>query len=93
MADINIVQEHALAPDEARAAADKMAQKLAAQFDLECVWDGDVLRFGRGAINGSLTLRPQQAEIHIALGFPYSALASAIEGKVAESMRKVFGGP
>ena len=92
MADINIVQEHTLAPDEARAAADKVAQKLAAQFDLECVWDGDVLRFERGGVNGSLALLPQQAEMRLALGFPYSVMASAIEAKVAESMRKVFGG-
>jgi len=90
MADINIVQEHHLAPEQARAAAQQVADKLAEQFELDCRWDGDVLRFERSGVNGSLTLEPNQAKLQIALGFLFGAFASQIEAKVAAKMRQVF---
>jgi putative polyhydroxyalkanoate system protein len=90
MADINIVQEHHLAPEQAREAAQQVADKLAEQFELACRWDGDVLRFERSGVNGSLTLQPHQAHLQIALGFLFSAFSSQIEAKVSEKMRKVF---
>jgi putative polyhydroxyalkanoate system protein len=90
MADINLVQEHNLAPQQAREAAQQVADKLAEQFELACRWDGDVLRFERSGVNGSLTLSPNQARLQIALGFLFSAFSAQIEAKVAEKMRKVF---
>ena len=92
MADINIVQEHHLAPEQARAAAQLVADKLAEQFELTCRWEGDVLRFERSGVNGALTLLPNQAQLTIDLGFPISMMASQIEAKVAEKMRTVFVG-
>lgn len=91
MADISIVQEHALNPDRARAAAQTVADKMAADYGLALTWDGDVLRFERGGVNGALTLEAQRAVMQIELGFPMGMMASAIESKVAEKMRKVFG--
>jgi putative polyhydroxyalkanoate system protein len=90
MADINIVQEHHLAPEQARAAAQQVADKLAEQFELTCRWDGDVLRFERSGVNGALTLHPTQAQLQMALGFPISMMADMVKAKVAEKMRKVF---
>ena len=56
MADINIVQQHKLTAEKARAAAQQVADKLAQEYDLACAWDGDVLRFERSGVDGSLTL-------------------------------------
>lgn len=91
MADINIVHEHQLGKDAARAAAQKVADKLAQEYGLGCRWDGDVLRFERSGVEGALTLGDQRAAVCIKLGFFASAFAAAIEAKVGESMRKVFG--
>jgi len=90
MADINIVQDHRLAPEQARAAAQQVADKLAEQFELACRWEGDVLRFERSGVNGALTLHPHQAQLQIALGFPISLMAGQVEAKVSEKMRKLF---
>lgn len=90
MADISIVQEHRLSPETARAAARKVADRLAGEYGLECRWDGDVLHFGRSGVQGTLTLEAQRAAMRIELGFLLVAFAPAIEAKVAESMRKVF---
>ena len=90
MADISIVQEHRLTPKKAREAAQKVADKLAEDYDLEYEWEGDVLHFERSGVQGSLTLDKKQAEIFIKLGFLMSAFAPVIETKVAENMKKVF---
>ena len=90
MADINIVQQHKLTAEKAREAAQQVADKLAQEYDLACAWDGDVLRFERNGVDGSLTLEKEQAQLQIKLGFMLSAFASTIEGKIAEKMRKVF---
>ena len=70
-----------------------VADKLAQEYDLACAWDGDVLRFERSGVDGSLTLEKEQAQLQIKLGFMLSAFASTIEGKIAEKMRKVFTEP
>ena len=90
MADINIVQEHHLTPKKAREAAQKVADKLAEDYDLEFEWEGDVLHFERSGVQGSLTLEKKQVEMFIRLGFLMSAFAPTIEAKVAENMKKVF---
>jgi putative polyhydroxyalkanoate system protein len=90
MTAISIVQPHALTPEYARSAAQKVADRMAGEYGLACRWDGDVLRFERSGVSGALTLQPQEAHMAITLGFPMSAFAGAIQAKVAENMKKVF---
>jgi putative polyhydroxyalkanoate system protein len=90
VADIIITQQHTLSQPQARAAAQKVADKLASDYGLDCSWDGDVLRFERSGVEGMLTLAQSQADLRIKLGFMMSAFAPAIEQKVAESMRRTF---
>jgi putative polyhydroxyalkanoate system protein len=90
MADISITQQHKLGQEAARNAAQKVADKLAGEYGLNCKWEGNVLRFERSGVEGSLALGEQQALLRIKLGFLMSAFAPTIESKVAESMRKTF---
>lgn len=87
---INITQPHNLAPAVARAAAEQVADKLAREMGLSCRWQGDVLRFWKSGVEGTLTLLENRAQMQIKLGFLYGAFAPAIQSKVAEKMRKVF---
>ncbi|MFB9244822.1 polyhydroxyalkanoic acid system family protein [Massilia antarctica] len=91
MADISIVQEHRLTPNKAREAAQKVADKISAEYGLECAWQGDVLHFERSGVHGSLAVEARQVEMNIRLGFLMSAFAPAIEAKVTEKMKAVFG--
>jgi putative polyhydroxyalkanoate system protein len=91
MAQISIVQEHGLNPEMARQAAQKVADRMASDYGMGCNWDGDVLRFERSGVQGALTLEAQRAVMRIELGFLMGSFAPAIEAKVAENMRKVFG--
>jgi putative polyhydroxyalkanoate system protein len=88
MADISITQQHQLSQVAARAAAQKVADKLAGEYGLQCRWDGDVLRFERSGVEGTLALGESQAALRIRLGMLMGAFRSTIEAKVAESMRK-----
>jgi putative polyhydroxyalkanoate system protein len=90
MADISITQPHHLSPDAARAAAQKVADKLSADYGLTCKWIGEVLHFERAGVDGTLTLGAREALLQIKLGFMMSALAPTIEQKVADNLRKVF---
>jgi len=90
MSEISIVQEHNLSPEQARAAAQQVAQRIADEYDLSCKWDGDVLRFERSGVEGALRLDGQRAALRIRLGLFMGVFAPAIEAKVAEKMRKVF---
>ena len=92
MADINIVQAHGLSPEKAREAAQKVADKMTRDYQLDCQWDDNVLRFERNGVHGALTLGAQQADMAIRLGMFMSVFSSTIEAKVAENMRKVFAG-
>jgi len=90
MSEISIVQEHNLSPEQARAAAQQVAQRISAEYGLECKWEGDVLRFERSGVEGVLSLEDQRAAMRIRLGFFMGAFAPAIEAKVTEKMRKEF---
>ncbi|MCA1857528.1 polyhydroxyalkanoic acid system family protein [Massilia oculi] len=90
MSEIRIVQEHSLNPEQARAAAQQVAQRIAAEYGLDCKWDGDVLRFGRSGVEGDLSLEGQRAALRIRLGVFMGVFAPAIEAKVTDKMRKVF---
>lgn len=92
MTDISIVQAHSLSREQARAAAQRVADKMARDYSLACAWNGDVLKFERVGVQGTLTLQGQRAEMVISLGFPMSMMSAAIESKVADNMRKVFAG-
>jgi putative polyhydroxyalkanoate system protein len=90
MADISITQAHKLTHTKAKAAAQKVADKLAEDYDMSSDWDGDVLLFERSGVSGSLTLFDKEAKLEIRLGFLLKAFAAAIEEKVAAKMAKAF---
>ena len=90
MADIHIVQAHDLSLEQARQAAQKVSEKLARDYQLACVWDGNILRFTRSGVAGELVLGAGQAAVDVRLGFLMGAFAPAIEAKLKSSMQKVF---
>lgn len=91
MAEINIVQKHKLSAAKARKAAQAVADKLAQEYELECAWDGDILRFERSGVDGSLTLEKGVASITLKLGFMLRAFSGKIERQISEQMAEVFG--
>ena len=90
MADITITQKHALPHTKAKAAAQKIADKLAQQYDMQSEWDGDVLLFKRSGVSGKLAVHAAEAQLEITLGFLFKAFSGQIEEEVGKNMRRAF---
>lgn len=90
--DISIRQMHTLSHTKARAAAQKVADRLADEYELATQWEGDVLSFKRSGISGTLVLHDKQAQLDITLGFLLKAFAPTISAQVEKNMQKVFNG-
>lgn len=90
MSDIKIIQEHNLSMDEAREAAKKVAAQMETDYQMTTSWEGDLLKFERSGVTGSLAILEKQAQLNIALGFMLKGFASKIEEQVSKNMRKVF---
>ena len=90
MADISITQKHKLPLKKAKAAAQKIADKLAEEYDMRSQWEGDVLLFKRSGVSGSLEVTATEAQLDIKLGFLLMAFSGKIEEEVGKNMKKVF---
>ncbi|HYC43765.1 MAG TPA: polyhydroxyalkanoic acid system family protein [Noviherbaspirillum sp.] len=90
MADIRITQAHKLPHKKAKAAAQKVADQMAEEYEMSSEWDGDVLKFKRTGVSGKLIVSEKEAHLEISLGFLFKAFASTIEEKVSAKMKKVF---
>ncbi len=90
MSDIKIIQEHNLSLEASREAANKVAAQMEADYEMTTTWEGDLLKFERSGVSGSLALSDKQAQLEIKLGFILKGFASKIEEQVSKNMRKVF---
>ena len=91
MSDIRIRRTHALAPKHARAAAEEMSTRLSEAFDLEFIWEGEVLRFQRSGVDGQLILGHKEVTIDAQLGFLLAMMKPKIEQSIHENLDKIFG--
>lgn len=92
MADITIVQQHALSMEDARAAAQRVADQMAVDYEMTHEWQGDVLTFKRSGFSGTLALSEGRAQLDLTLGFMLKGFARKIEEQVTKNMHKVFCG-
>ncbi|PJK13497.1 polyhydroxyalkanoic acid synthase [Lysobacteraceae bacterium NML120232] len=91
MSNINIVHPTTLEMDKARSAVDQVAAKLTQEYGLVCQWQGDMLRFERPGVNGSIQLMPQQVHFNVELGFPFSAMQDMLESAVRKALAERLG--
>ena len=90
MADIELHRVHGLGLKAARAAADRMAEHLGRKFDLKGDWEGNVLRFQRPGVTGSLAISDQELRLSVALGFLLKAMKASIEKAVEHELDSLF---
>lgn len=82
MSDIVIRRKHGKTPAAARSAAERMADELKQEFNLDYDWQGDTLRFTRPGVSGELALDGEEVALRIRLGFLLTAVKPAIEREV-----------
>ncbi len=90
MADITLVENHALSMNDARAVAQKVADQMAADYEMTYAWEGDTLAFKRSGFSGTLALTEGRVQLDINLGFMLKGFKSKIEQQVGANMHKLF---
>lgn len=90
MPDIDIHRAHSLGLAAARAAADRMADSLARRFDLKGRWEGNVMKFERPGVSGSLAITDKDLHLSVALGFLLKAMKGSIERSIQEELDALF---
>ena len=90
MADIELTRVHNLGLKAARAQADRLADHLGRKFDLKGDWDGNVLRFERPGVSGSLALTDKDLRLLVSLGFLLKAMKGSIEKAVVHELDTLF---
>lgn len=82
MARIDIRRTHCRSVKEARKAIDHLADSMASQFDMQCHWDGDVMAFSRGGIDGHIALENNEIHVVAELGFVMGMMKPIIEREI-----------
>jgi putative polyhydroxyalkanoate system protein len=90
VSDISLKRAHNTSIAEARKVADKVAAKLAKDYDLKSSWAGDVLNFTRSGVNGSLAVGAKDFKIDIKLGFLMAAFKGPIQGAIEQNLDKMI---
>jgi putative polyhydroxyalkanoate system protein len=89
--DISIRQPHQLSEKSAKAAAQKMADRMVAEYDISARWNGNRLNFERSSLSGTLMLHENEVRLEVTLGFLFKAFSAKLEEKMVQQMQKVFG--
>jgi putative polyhydroxyalkanoate system protein len=90
MADIELHRVHTLGLKAARAAADKMVADLGRKFDLHGDWSGNILKFKRPGVTGSLAVSDKDLRLSVSLGFLLKAMKGSIESAVVHELDTLF---
>ncbi len=90
MPSIDITQPHDKSKKDARAAVDRVAEKIGERFQVSCGWEGDVLQFNRSGVHGEITLGKNDVRIVVNLGFLLSALKGPIESEIHRVLEREF---
>jgi putative polyhydroxyalkanoate system protein len=90
MADIEIHRVHNLGLKAARTAADRMAEHLGRKFDLKGSWAGNMLRFERPGVSGSLAITDKDLNLSVGLGFLLKAMRGSIQKAIEEELDTLF---
>jgi putative polyhydroxyalkanoate system protein len=90
MADIDLKRVHNLGMQAARAQAERMAEQLGRKFDLKGDWHGNVLKFERPGVSGSLSVGEKDLHLLVSLGFLLKAMKGSIESAVVHELDTLF---
>jgi putative polyhydroxyalkanoate system protein len=90
MSEIHLRRKHSIGLKKAKVAAQKVADDLAEEYGMDAIWEGNLLRFSRGGVDGVLKVSKAEVVLEAKLGFLLSAFRSRIEEHINENFDKYF---
>lgn len=91
MPSIDIRHPHSQSRKQARAAVERVADKIQQRFEVGCAWDEDTLQFNRSGVNGEIRVLEEEIHVLVNLGFLLSALRGPIESEIQRYLEREFG--
>lgn len=90
MPNITIERTHDKPAKEAKAAVERVAERIAERFDVDYHWDGSTLHFQRSGVDGHIEVLRGKVKVVVNLGFLLSALRGPIERAIHEHIDSEF---
>jgi putative polyhydroxyalkanoate system protein len=90
MSDIKVVRKHSLSIEQAKKIAQKAADELAREYDLESEWNGDTLSFSRSGVDGEMAVSGNEIRIGVKLGFLLKAFKPRIQQHVENQLDELI---
>jgi putative polyhydroxyalkanoate system protein len=90
VAHISVERAHGLGKEAAREKADKLAEKLAAQYGLEPQWSGDTLNLKRPGVKGAVYVGDTSIRVDVELGLLMSAMSGTIKSEIERALDKAL---
>lgn len=76
--------------EEAKKTAQKLADQLQKEFQLDSQWQGDTLNFTRSGVKGKLDVTDKDVTVDISLGFMLKAFKGKIQAEIDKNIDKMF---
>ncbi|MCR2746034.1 polyhydroxyalkanoic acid system family protein [Limnobacter parvus] len=90
MSDIHARKEHNMSLEEAKQTAQKLADQLQKEFQLDSQWQGNTLNFTRSGVKGKLDVTDKDVTVDISLGFMLKAFKGKIQTEIDKNIDKMF---
>lgn len=90
MSDIHARKEHTMSLEEAKQTAQKLADQLQKEFQLDSQWQGNTLNFTRSGVKGKLDVTDKDVTVDISLGFMLKAFKGKIQTEIDKNIDKMF---
>jgi putative polyhydroxyalkanoate system protein len=93
MADVKLTREHGMTLAQAKKVAQKVADDMAKEYDLESEWDGDTLNFQRAGVKGFLEVDAKIMNVEVTLGFLFKPFAGKFKETMGGNFDKLLAAP
>jgi putative polyhydroxyalkanoate system protein len=90
MADVRINRKHHLSIAHAKKIAQKAADDLAEEYDLQSAWNGDTLKFERSGVNGEMRVTASHIDLELTLGFLLKPFKSKFESHISHRLDELL---
>ena len=86
MSEIKYKREHHLSIKDAKKIAQKAADDLGKEYDLQSKWEGDTLHFRRSGVDGHMHVTAHYIDLNVKLGFLLRPFKSAFEHHIERNL-------
>lgn len=90
MSDIHFFRKHPLTLAQAKKVAQKAADDLAEEYELQSEWDGNTLNFHRAGVTGCMKVSASEIDLDVKLGLLFKPFKAKFESHIAHRLDELL---